>query len=41
MNWFERLKDLYQKSLIDEIRLQNAVVKGLITENELQLITAQ
>lgn len=41
MSWFDRLKDLYGKRLIDEIRLTNAVVKGLITSEEKELIMTQ
>lgn len=38
MNWFERLKDLYEKGLIDKSRLNNSISKGLITEEEKAII---
>lgn len=34
MTWFDKLKDLYYRGLIDEQRLINAVEKGLITEEQ-------
>jgi hypothetical protein len=34
MNWYERLKDLCEKRLFSIERLNNAVEKGLITEEE-------
>lgn len=41
MNWYEILLGLYQRAKIDATRLDNAVVKGLITEEQKQFILAQ
>jgi len=38
MNWYEILKGLYERGKIDLARLENAVAKGLITEEEKLLI---
>ena len=38
MNWFEILKGLYERNKITVEKLDNAVVKGLITEEQKQLI---
>ena len=38
MDWFTILKGLYERGKIDEARLLNAVTKGLITEEQKQLI---
>lgn len=38
---FERLKKLYKEGRIDEKGLQNAVNKGLITEEQMKEIIAE
>ena len=38
MNWFEILKGLYDRNKIDELVLTNSIAKGLITEEQKQII---
>ena len=41
MNWFLILRGLYERGKLDTTRLENAVVNGLITEEQKQHISAQ
>lgn len=41
MNWYLILKGLYERGKITEERLHNAVLQGLITEEEMLEIIGQ
>lgn len=40
-NWFEKIKDFYERGLWTKEMVRNAVIKGKITADEYELITGE
>lgn len=40
-NWFEKIKDFYERELWTKEMVRNAVIKGKITADEYELITGE